>query len=125
MITLLGADGLRIRWTFRPLSGADEGESQRPASPGKGTSLGGQEAGLRGRPNPSCGQRGESLGTRDSNGRPNTGARVRKLAFSGGLHPAQGIPRVGQEDDPNPSRQLGKDRMNRAGMAGDRGCQMQ
>ena len=114
MVTLLGVDGLCLRWTFRPLSGADVGESQRTASPED------QKVGARGwSPTPTSG-RGESLGARDPNGRPNSGARVRKLAFPGGLHPAEGTLGVGQQDDLNPSRQWGKGRANRAGVAGDR-----
>lgn len=60
-------------------SGVDVRESQRPVNPGKGTSLEGQETGVQIEPTP---YHGESLGTRDLNGRPNSGARVRKLVFS-------------------------------------------
>lgn len=49
-----------------------------------------------------------------------TGGLRKGLPFSGGLHPAQGSLGVGQQNDSRPSRQWGKGRTNRAGVAEDR-----
>lgn len=124
MIRILGVHGVCIRGTFRPLSGADVRESQKPGSPRDEPR--GQQAGARGYSRPLPGKTGESMGTRDPNGGPNSRAWVRKPPLSGGTASSPSDTRVwGSRTMPNSSRQWGEGSMNRAGTAGDRetvGC---